>query len=94
MLKHLLRSLSSNRVLHLKSSGRSFSYRNIYIKNFSNLSHQHQAKMPDRYAEAHSSLQGPGDARPTALQIIKDEGLEGNMEDKVPCIQQPHTSSH
>ncbi|KAI1128963.1 short chain dehydrogenase [Nemania abortiva] len=36
-----------------------------------------------RYAEAHKNLAGPGDARPTALQIIKDEGLEGKMKDKV-----------
>jgi hypothetical protein len=36
-----------------------------------------------RYAEAHENPAGPGDARPTALQIIQDEGLEGNMKDKV-----------
>lgn len=41
--------------------------------------------MPGKYAEAHKkeNLGGPGDARPTALQIIKDEGLEGKMADKV-----------
>ncbi|RYP51315.1 hypothetical protein DL768_003319 [Monosporascus sp. mg162] len=39
-----------------------------------------------RYAEAHISPQGPGDARPTALQIVKDEGLEGKLEDKVIVI--------
>ncbi|KAI1325885.1 short chain dehydrogenase [Xylariaceae sp. FL0255] len=36
-----------------------------------------------RYVEAHAEPSGPGDARPTALQIIKDEGLEGNLTDKV-----------
>lgn len=36
-----------------------------------------------RYAETFVNPQGPGDARPTALQIVKDEGLEGNMKDKV-----------
>ncbi|KAI3330355.1 short chain dehydrogenase [Ustulina deusta] len=36
-----------------------------------------------RYADSHKSPSGAGDARPTALQIIKDEGLEGNMKDKV-----------
>lgn len=36
-----------------------------------------------RYAEAFGQPRGPGDARPTALQIIKDEGLENNMRDKV-----------
>ena len=41
--------------------------------------------MPGKYSEAHKpdNLGGPGDARPTALQIIKDEGLEGKMTDKV-----------
>lgn len=36
-----------------------------------------------RYAEAHKSPQGPGDARPSALDIVKDEGLEGKLVDKV-----------
>ncbi|TGJ82529.1 hypothetical protein E0Z10_g6255 [Xylaria hypoxylon] len=36
-----------------------------------------------RYADSHKNPSGPGDARPTALQIIKDEGLEGNLKDKV-----------
>ena len=39
-----------------------------------------------RYAEAHISPQGPGDARPTALQIVHDEGLEGKLRDKVIVI--------
>jgi NAD(P)-dependent dehydrogenase (short-subunit alcohol dehydrogenase family) len=39
-----------------------------------------------RYAEAHANQQGPGDARPTALQIIKDEQREGDMNDKVVLI--------
>ncbi|RFU81671.1 hypothetical protein TARUN_559 [Trichoderma arundinaceum] len=39
-----------------------------------------------RYAEAHANQHGPGDARPTALQIIKDEQREGNMNDKVVLI--------
>jgi NAD(P)-dependent dehydrogenase (short-subunit alcohol dehydrogenase family) len=36
-----------------------------------------------RYAAAHANLNGPGDARPTALQIIEDEGLTGKLTDKV-----------
>ncbi|KAM0715347.1 hypothetical protein Q7P37_008845 [Cladosporium fusiforme] len=36
-----------------------------------------------RYAEAHTSPNGPGDARPTASQIIEDEGLAGQLTDKV-----------
>ncbi|KAF7586248.1 hypothetical protein BBP40_009199 [Aspergillus hancockii] len=39
--------------------------------------------MDSKYAAAHASPHGPGDARPTALQIIKDEGLEGKLTDKV-----------
>ncbi|KAJ9138119.1 Oxidoreductase [Pleurostoma richardsiae] len=37
-----------------------------------------------RYAEAHlwSKLNGPGDARPTAMQIIKDYGKEGALQGK------------
>ncbi|KAK2767881.1 short-chain dehydrogenase [Colletotrichum kahawae] len=31
-----------------------------------------------RYIAAHQSPQGPGDSRPTALQIIEDEGLTGD----------------
>ena len=36
-----------------------------------------------RYAAAHATLKGPGDARPTALQIVEDEGLTGKLTDKV-----------
>lgn len=39
-----------------------------------------------RYAEAHANLAGPGDARPTALQIIKDEGAEGKLAGKIIVI--------
>jgi NAD(P)-dependent dehydrogenase (short-subunit alcohol dehydrogenase family) len=36
-----------------------------------------------QYATAHANPQGPGDARPTALQIVKDEGLLGKLLAKV-----------
>jgi len=36
-----------------------------------------------RYAAAHATLKGPGDARPTALQIVEDENLTNNLTDKV-----------
>ncbi|KAL7756514.1 hypothetical protein ACKLNR_013507 [Fusarium oxysporum f. sp. zingiberi] len=39
-----------------------------------------------RYAEIHANPQGPGDARPTALQIVKDEDLLGKLTDKVVLI--------
>ncbi|RGP60879.1 ww domain-containing oxidoreductase [Fusarium sporotrichioides] len=33
-----------------------------------------------RYTEAHAEPKGPGDARPTAMQIIKDEAVEGTLK--------------
>jgi NAD(P)-dependent dehydrogenase (short-subunit alcohol dehydrogenase family) len=43
------------------------------------------AKMPGKYSKAHKTenLAGPGDVRPTALQIITDEGLSDQLSDKV-----------
>ncbi|KAJ4982598.1 WW domain-containing oxidoreductase [Stagonosporopsis vannaccii] len=37
----------------------------------------------NKYAAAHLSTKGPGDDRPTASQVIKDERLEGQLADKV-----------
>lgn len=42
--------------------------------------------MSSRYAAVHQNPKGPGDARPTALDIIKDEGLQGKLTDKVVLI--------
>ncbi|PTB38375.1 hypothetical protein M441DRAFT_71823 [Trichoderma asperellum CBS 433.97] len=36
-----------------------------------------------RYAEAHVSPEGPGDARPTALQVVQDEGMTDKLKNKV-----------
>ena len=36
-----------------------------------------------RYTAAHANRQGPGDARPTALQIIEDEQVRGKLKGKV-----------
>lgn len=36
-----------------------------------------------RYAKAHENPQGPGDARPTALQVVEDEGFTDKLMDKV-----------
>lgn len=36
-----------------------------------------------RYAEAHVSPKGPGDARPTALQVVQDEGMTDKLKGKV-----------
>ncbi|KAL4780859.1 hypothetical protein BJX76DRAFT_350623 [Aspergillus varians] len=41
---------------------------------------------PSPYAAAHQDPQGAGDARPTALQIIKDEGIQGKLSGKVIVI--------
>ncbi|KAI0440510.1 hypothetical protein F4803DRAFT_526986 [Xylaria telfairii] len=35
--------------------------------------------MASRYVSVHETPNGPGDTRPTAIQIIKDEGLEGKL---------------
>ncbi|KPM42138.1 hypothetical protein AK830_g4413 [Neonectria ditissima] len=39
-----------------------------------------------RYAEAHKDPKGPGDARPTALQVVQDEGLTGKLKGKVAVV--------
>ncbi|KIL86201.1 hypothetical protein FAVG1_10598 [Fusarium avenaceum] len=39
-----------------------------------------------RYAAAHKQPQGPGDARPTALQIIQDEGVQDKLQGQVIVI--------
>lgn len=39
-----------------------------------------------RYAEAHLNPTGPGDTRLTALQILKDEGVEDKLGGKVIVI--------
>lgn len=38
------------------------------------------------YTAAYANPQGPGDARPTALQVVKDEDLEGKLTGKVIVI--------
>ncbi|GIK02036.1 hypothetical protein Aspvir_006079 [Aspergillus viridinutans] len=42
--------------------------------------------MATRYESVHQDLNGPGDARPTALQIIEDENLKGKWSDKTVLI--------
>ncbi|KAG9186812.1 hypothetical protein G6011_09920 [Alternaria panax] len=39
-----------------------------------------------RYASAHANINGEGDTRPTALQIIQDNNLEGALTDKTILI--------
>ena len=38
------------------------------------------------YTAAHANPQGAGDSRPTALQVVRDEGLEGKLKGKVIVI--------
>jgi NAD(P)-dependent dehydrogenase (short-subunit alcohol dehydrogenase family) len=40
----------------------------------------------NKYTQAHLNPSGPGDARPTALQIVQDEGLEGRLGDKIMLV--------
>ncbi|KAJ6091954.1 hypothetical protein N7467_003923 [Penicillium canescens] len=42
--------------------------------------------MATKYEAVHQTLNGPGDARPTALQIISDEQLNGKWTDKTILI--------
>ncbi|KAF2263199.1 short-chain dehydrogenase [Lojkania enalia] len=42
--------------------------------------------MSQPYAEAHKVTKGPGDARPTALQIVRDNDLEGKLQGKVALV--------
>ncbi|KAF5011719.1 hypothetical protein FDECE_2179 [Fusarium decemcellulare] len=42
--------------------------------------------MTTKYTSLHESLNGPGDARPTASQIIDDYNLEGELSDKTVFI--------
>jgi NAD(P)-dependent dehydrogenase (short-subunit alcohol dehydrogenase family) len=39
-----------------------------------------------RYAERYAVRAGPGDNRPTTLEILKDEGLIGKLSDKVMIV--------
>ncbi|KAF2789852.1 NAD(P)-binding protein [Melanomma pulvis-pyrius CBS 109.77] len=39
-----------------------------------------------RYADAFKNTKGPGDARPTALQIVKDNDLIGKLDGKVALV--------
>ena len=39
--------------------------------------------MSSKYAASHASPKGPGDSRPTALQIISDEDLTSKLQNKI-----------
>lgn len=46
----------------------------------------YKAETQGRYAHTFKDTQGPGDGRPTAIQVVKDEGYEGKLGDKVMVI--------
>ncbi|KAL8726432.1 MAG: hypothetical protein Q9166_006710 [cf. Caloplaca sp. 2 TL-2023] len=65
----------------------------FYLRAQAQPDHHDQARlfststiMPSRYAAAFENPGGPGDARPTALDIVKDEGLEGKLSGKAVLI--------
>lgn len=79
------------------STGFLFQYKKKRISassplQFSQLNHiNRRAKytmtdVQSKYAEAHLHPRGPGDARPTALQIIHDENMENKLTGKVVLI--------
>ena len=39
-----------------------------------------------RYTDVHARPKGPGDARPSALQIVNDESMGGQLKGKVVLI--------
>jgi hypothetical protein len=45
-----------------------------------------------RYTASHANPQGPRDTRPTALQVVKDEGLIGKLTGKVALITGANSS--
>lgn len=53
-------------------------------RSYTTLSSTESLKMP--YEEQHANPEGPGDARPTALQIVEDEGCAGNLGDRVVIV--------
>ncbi len=43
------------------------------------------SRLMSKYAKVHESLNGPGDSRPTAMEIMEDEKMLGKLGGKV-CI--------
>ena len=68
-------------LLYINYTSLSYISRPLQLAHFRHF--RTSAKMTTRYVESHKDTKGPGDARPTALQIIQDEGLEGKWKDKV-----------
>lgn len=50
-----------------------------FLKTMVQANHPQELLRFDRYQKSHENPQGPGDARPTARQIILDENMEGQL---------------
>lgn len=62
--------------------------RRFRLGHFSLQSNLDKACLPrvmSKYAKVHEDRNGPGDSRPTALEIVEDEGMIGKLSGKV-CI--------
>ncbi|KAH6722661.1 hypothetical protein BKA61DRAFT_569173 [Leptodontidium sp. MPI-SDFR-AT-0119] len=44
-----------------------------------------------RYETTHANPEGPGDGRPTAIQVVKDEGVEGKLQREVIVLTGNHS---
>ena len=57
--------------------------KDVVLDHYRPFNHLHNSanliRTMSRYATAHANLQGPGDARPTALDIIRDDKVVGIM---------------
>lgn len=80
--------MSSKSELILSSSSPDSNPKNQLSKSFLDFKFQNISLSitMSRYADVHLNTSGPGDARPTAIQIIKDEGVEGKLNGKVIVI--------
>ena len=50
------------------------------------VTNQHNLPKFNRYADSHKTPQGPGDSRPSALQIVEDEGMKDKLLGKTVLI--------
>lgn len=65
------------------------------FKSYPEFSTNSRRKMSSKYVAVHEheKLNGPGDARPTAQQIVDDNDLKGNLVGKVALFPAVHLVS-
>lgn len=78
--RFLLPKLNQSRQFTIRILTRRF-YHSILFNEKKDSSTEHIRV--SRYTEAHKNLDGPGDGRPTAMQIVQDKQLEGALKHKV-----------